>query len=150
MINNIKLQGFIVDEIKNQVMANGRAYCPFTINSPKSYKDAKTDKWVNTPNYIRCKAFSECAEAIQKSIVSRDAVEVEGYISNESWMKDGQKKYQTFVIVNSIKKIDLKNKTEQVIFLKQANNKETSEEQAIEVSSDNLGEVFQTIDDIPF
>lgn len=99
-LNSVILQGRLTKDAADDMKqsANGTAYGTFTLVVDKSVK--KGDEWENQSSFIKCKGFGKSYESAVKHMTKGSICVVEGYLEQQSWEKDGQKRSEIVVIVD--------------------------------------------------
>ena len=99
-LNSVILQGRLTKDAADDMKqsANGTAFGTFTLVVDKSVK--KGDEWENQSSFIKCKGFGKSYESAVKHMTKGSICVVEGYLEQQSWEKDGQKRSEIVVIVD--------------------------------------------------
>jgi single-strand DNA-binding protein len=79
------------------IQGTGKAVCKFTIAVGKSYKkDGEPDS-----DFINCVSFGKQAELIAERFTKGSKIGVTGRYTNNDYMKDGKKVYNSVIILNN-------------------------------------------------
>ena len=105
IMNSVNLIGvFGRDPELRYTSTNNTAYCNFSIAVKRKFvKEGQQDT-----DWITCKAWSKTAEFISKYFNKGKRVGLEGEIRTESYEKDGNTIYTTYVLVNNVEFVESK------------------------------------------
>lgn len=92
--------------------ANGTKVASFTLATSERYKDKNGDYQTNT-EWHNIVAWRGTAEVVEKYIHKGMQIYVEGKIKTRSWDKDGEKRYVTEIIADSIQMLGKKEESQQ-------------------------------------
>ena len=138
-MNKVILKGNLVKDIELKYTINNKAVARFTLAVNEGYGDNKRT------NFITCEVWNKLAENLAKYCGKGSSLLLEGSIRTENYEQDGQKKYTTKVVVESLE--FLKSKNENSSAESSANNcKESAKEddpfkefgETMEISDDDL------------
>jgi single-strand DNA-binding protein len=76
--------------------SGGKSYCTFTLATSDGWGDNKKTNWHNVT--VFGKQAESCAQFLKKG----SKAGVKGRIENSSWEKDGERKYMTKIIADSV------------------------------------------------
>lgn len=96
MLNKLCYQGRLTADPELSTTQSGIAYCNFTIAWSEKYKDTESKC------FLRCKAWRNTAEFLEKYFKKGQQIAIEGSLKTEEWEKDGQKRSATVCNVNKI------------------------------------------------
>lgn len=101
-VNVVVLQGNLTKDASEGMRrgANDTAFGSFTLAVNRSVKAG--DKWEDITSYIKVKGFGKGYENAVKWLTKGSSATVEGYLEQESWEKDGQKRSEVVVVANKI------------------------------------------------
>lgn len=111
-MNKVILIGYLgSQELKIMETNTGTKILSFSLGIPKKTKGET--KW----NNIYCTAFNQTAELIKRYCSPRDRVCVGGSLDVQDYLKDGETRYTTKVLVNEVEFLQSKkeHKSEPVI-----------------------------------
>lgn len=94
MVNKIILQGRLVRDVELKYTQSQVANCEFTVAWSEKYKE------VETKCFLRCKAWRNTAEFVNKYFGKGQEIVIEGHMVTEEWDKDGEKKNRTLCVVD--------------------------------------------------
>jgi single-strand DNA-binding protein len=78
------------------------AVLKFSVAANESYFDKRSNERKESVEFIDCTVFGKRAEALQKILSKGTHVTVRGKWHTSSWEKDGQKRYRTECVVDSV------------------------------------------------
>ena len=94
--NKVSLIGRLGQKPTLQTVGNDFILTKFTLATNEDYKD-KTGKWVENTQWHNLQAWGKTAERIVKLADKGQEIMIEGKLLNQSYEKDGQKKYNTTI-----------------------------------------------------
>lgn len=97
MVNKLILQGRLVKDIElKRVGADNIATTEFTVAWSEKYKEKETRC------FLRCKAWRNTAEFLEKYFYKGQELVIVGQMVTEEWETDGEKKSRTICNVESV------------------------------------------------
>ncbi len=96
MINKMILQGRLTADIELRRTQSDVANTEFTIAWSEKYKE------VETRCFMRCKAWRQTAEFLDKYFRKGQEILIEGHMVTEEWEKDGDKKSRTICLIDKV------------------------------------------------
>lgn len=96
MINKMILQGRLTADIELRRTQSDVANTEFTIAWSEKYKEVKTRC------FMRCKAWRQTAEFLDKYFRKGQEILIEGHMVTEEWEKDGDKKSRTICLIDKV------------------------------------------------
>lgn len=107
MANKVILIGRLGKDPELKYTPDGMAVCNFSLATSDRYKDKNGEKkevtdWHNITAYNRRAEI--CAEYLKKG----SQVYIEGKLKTQSWEKDGQRHYKTFVVLEDLEMLGSK------------------------------------------
>lgn len=93
MVNKVILQGRMVADPELKHTQSDVAYIEFTVAWSEKYKEAETKC------FLRCKAWRNTAEFIDKYFRKGQEIVVDGKMITEQWETEGEKKSRTICLV---------------------------------------------------
>ena len=93
-MNLVVFSGFI-GNIEYRKVNEEFSVCDFSL--AYSYKSKDGDE---TTHWFNFKAYNARAEFIEKWFKKGDGIAIVGHLSTETWEKDGQTRYKTFIVVD--------------------------------------------------
>lgn len=96
MINKMILQGRLTADIELKRTQSDVANTEFTIAWSEKYKE------VETRCFMRCKAWRQTAEFLDKYFRKGQEILIEGHMVTEEWEKGGDKKSRTICLVDKV------------------------------------------------
>jgi len=100
-INKAIIYGNLTRDPEMKSLPSGTAVTSFSLATNRSYKDKNGQKQ-DTTEYHNIVTFNKTAENVHKYLHKGDSAYVEGRMQTRSWEQDGQKKYRTEVIAESV------------------------------------------------
>src|ERR1700722_9284498 len=112
-LNKVMLIGRLMRDPEVRAFSNGGkvAKLGFAVNNRK--KDQTTGEWVDDPVFIEVDAFnrgefSKQADLVEQYLTKGRQIFIEGHLKLDQWEKDGQKRSQLRVVVDSLQFLDSK------------------------------------------
>lgn len=102
-LNKVIVQGNLTKDASDDMRhsQNGDvAFGSFTLAVSRSVKNG--DEWENKTSFIKIKGFGKGYENACKHLTKGSSAIVEGYLEQECWEKDGQKRSEIVVIADRI------------------------------------------------
>ena len=99
-MNKAILIGRITKEAEMRSTTGGVNVTSFDLAVKQKYKNSDGEYGTD---FIRCTVFRNGADYICGYAHKGDLISVEGYLKNSSWEKDGEKRYRTEVVCESVK-----------------------------------------------
>ena len=102
-LNKVIVQGNLTRDASDDMKRSKdgqTAFGTFTIAVNRSYKDG--DTWKDSTSFFKIKGFGKGYENACKHMTKGSSVIIEGYLEQESWEKDGQKRSEVVVIADRI------------------------------------------------
>lgn len=114
MANGLNKQVLIgnIGQIKFHTSNGGNVICNFCVATGSSYRDKQGNR-IDETTWHNCVAFSKIAEIMQKYCSKGKKVYIEGQTKHETYEKDGDTKYITKVIVNTLQLLSPKDEAAQ-------------------------------------
>lgn len=116
---------------------NNTSVCTVNLAFNRGYKD-KNDKWQNETCFLRCQVWGNKADKMAELVKKGQPIYVCGYMKQDSWEKDGQKRVSYSVNLRDFQ-LCVKN-----------GNKKPENESKPSTTADTSGPPMQEDDDIPF
>ena len=104
MLNKVCLIGNIGKSPEYKEFPNGNLLS-FSVATTESFKDKKGD-WVKNTEWHNISLWGKSAYYYAEKLNKGNRVYVEGKLKTDSYEKDGQKKYITKVVANTVKLLD--------------------------------------------
>ena len=89
-----------IGSLKLTYLQSGTPVMEISVAVDESYKDREGQK-IEKTEWVRIKAFDKQAEFCDKWLRKGKLVYVAGKLATRTWEKDGQKHYQTEILVNA-------------------------------------------------
>lgn len=100
-MNKVILIGRLTKDSELKYTESEMAVCSFSLAVDREFKKDEAD-------FINCKAFNKLAQTISQYTKKGDLIAISGRINTGSYEKNGEKRYNTDVIVDSIKFLQTK------------------------------------------
>ena len=111
MLNKVMLIGNVGNDPEFKSTASGTALVSLSLATSEKWTDKSGQKQEKT-EWHRCTAFGRTAELIGQYVKKGSKLYIEGKITTNSYEKDGEKRYSTEIIVNSMQFLDSKGQAE--------------------------------------
>ena len=85
---------------------SGQSVVSFSLALNRSYKDQKTNEWVETTDYVDIVAWGPLAERVGQYLSKGRRCLVQGRLQSRSWEQDGQKRSKLEVLANDVTFLD--------------------------------------------
>lgn len=85
----------------------------FTVATAERYKDSKSGEWKENTEWHNIVCWRHTAELAEKYIRKGTQLYIEGKIRTRSWEKDGEKRYVTEIVADSIQLLGKKEDSSQ-------------------------------------
>ena len=108
-MNKVILKGNITKDIELRHTQSGVAVATFTVATKRNYKNQKGEY---ESDFIRCVAYRETAEVIDKYFQKGSGIIIEGQIKTGSYENEGKKVFTTDVMVEHIDFVEKKEKVD--------------------------------------
>lgn len=102
-LNKVIVQGNLTKDASDDMKRsqnNDVAFGTFTLAVSRSVKNG--DNWEDRTSFIKVKGFGKGYENACKHLTKGSSAIVEGYLEQECWEKDGQKRSEIVVIADRI------------------------------------------------
>lgn len=116
---------------------NNSAVCTVNLAFNRSYQD-KDKNWKQEPCFIRAQVWGARAERMAELVKKGQPVYVCGYMKQDSWEKDGQKRVSFSITLRDFQLCEKNGK------------KSVGESQPVGVTTNSVSPPTQSNDDIPF
>ena len=104
-MNKCILKGIITKDIELRHTQSGVAVATFVVATKRNYKNQNGDY---ESDFIRCVAYRETAEFIDKNFKKGNGILIEGQIKTGSYENNGKKVFTTDVMVEHIEFVEKK------------------------------------------
>jgi single-strand DNA-binding protein len=103
--NSVRLIGRIGKDPESKQLQSGTTVCNISLATDEGYKDKQTGNWVDQTEWHSLEAWGKTAEYIANNIRKGDLLAVEGSLKTDSWEHEGKAQYRTKVKVDSVRRI---------------------------------------------
>jgi single-strand DNA-binding protein len=100
-VNKVILVGRLGQDPDLKALEGGKFVCNMSLATSKKWKD-KNDQWQEKTDWHRVVAWGRTAENCAKYLNKGSQVYVEGELNNETYEKDGEKRYATKVTASNV------------------------------------------------
>jgi single-strand DNA-binding protein len=94
MVNKVIYQGRLTADLEVKYTQSNVAYAEFTIAWSEKYKE------METKSFLRCKAWRNNAEFIEKYFKKGTMILIEGHMVTEEWEANGEKKSRSICLID--------------------------------------------------
>jgi single-strand DNA-binding protein len=101
MVNKVILIGNLGRDPELRHTQSGQSVCNFSVATSERWTDANGERQERT-EWVRIVAWGKTADACSQYLVKGKRVYVEGRLQTREWDKDGEKRYQTEVVAQSV------------------------------------------------
>ncbi len=101
-INKAIIVGRLGKDPEMSYMPSGDAVCKLSVATSESWKDKSTAEKKERTEWHRIVAFRKLAEICGEYLSKGMLVGIEGKIQTNSWEKDGEKRYSTEIIADTM------------------------------------------------
>ncbi len=109
MINKAIIIGNLGQDPEIRYTQSGMAACKLSVATTSKYKNKQTDEWVEETEWHRVTVWGKSAEHCNTYLTKGKKVYVEGRIKTSSYEKDGEKRYATEIVANTVQFLSPKN-----------------------------------------
>ncbi len=102
MLNKVQLIGFLGKNPDVRYTQDGDAICRISMATSESWKDKKGEKQEKT-EWHQIVFFGKLAETVGEYLKKGSPAYVEGKLQTRSWDKDGETRYSTEIVAESMK-----------------------------------------------
>ena len=108
-INRVTQVGRLTRDAEVTYTPGGMAIASLSIAVNRSVKGAD-GQWMDEANYFDIKVFGKQADALKPYLTKGKQIAVDGYLKQERWEKDGQKRNRVIINANDIQLLGGKDK----------------------------------------
>ncbi|HYH75708.1 MAG TPA: single-stranded DNA-binding protein [Candidatus Saccharimonadales bacterium] len=105
-LNQVTLMGNLTRDPEVRQTPSGQSVVSFSLALNRSYKDQKTNEWVETTDYVDIVAWGPLAERVGQYLSKGRRCLVQGRLQSRSWEQDGQKRSKLEVLANDVTFLD--------------------------------------------
>jgi single-strand DNA-binding protein len=100
-VNKIILLGHCGKDAEVRMVGENKV-ATFSLATTEKYKDSKTNEWKENTEWHNIVCWRNTAELAEKYIKKGTQLFIEGKLRTRSWEKDGEKRYVTEIVADSI------------------------------------------------
>jgi single-strand DNA-binding protein len=100
-LNIVALVGRLTRPCEMRYTNTGFAICSFTL-AVNRRKKSQDGSWNDSVSFFDCSYFGKAAEGVSQYLTKGQQVSVQGYLDQQTWETNGQKRSKVVVIVNSL------------------------------------------------
>lgn len=100
-LNTVGLVGRLVKNCELRYSQNGNAICNFSLAVNRRTKDSQGN-WSDKVSFFECSYFGKAAEGVSQYLTKGQQVSIQGYLDQQTWESNGQKRSKVVIIVNSL------------------------------------------------
>lgn len=93
-------------------LPNGSTVASFSVATSRRWKDKETGEKKEKTEWHNCRAYGKLAEIIGEYLKKGSKVWIDGYLETEKWEKEGHKFQSTKIVVEEMKMLDSKDKSD--------------------------------------
>ena len=110
-INRVTIIGRLTKDAEVTYTPGGMAIASLSLAINRSTK-GQDGKWYDEANYFDVKVFGKQADSLKPYLTKGKQIGVDGYLKQERWEKDGQKKSRVIINANDIQLLGGKDKAQ--------------------------------------
>ncbi|MDB5166080.1 MAG: single-strand binding protein [Candidatus Saccharibacteria bacterium] len=149
-INQVTLMGNLTRDPELRQTTGGSAVCSFSLALNRSYKDPKSDQWIEETDYVDITAWAGLGERVAQYLSKGRRCIVQGSLRSRSWEQDGQKRSKLEVVASDVTFLDNRDQdgsAPQAAVAKSAPSREGKKD---DVVIEDISDEPINLDDIPF
>ena len=100
-INSVTLVGRLTRESELKMTGSGFAIVTFSLAVNRSKKE-QNGSWQDKASFFDCKILGKRGESLSQYLTKGQQVSVQGYLDQESWESNGQKRSKVIVMAENI------------------------------------------------
>lgn len=100
-VNKVILVGSVGKDPEVRMVGEAKV-ATFSVATNEKYKDSKTNEWKENTEWHNIVCWRNTAELAEKYIKKGTQLFIEGKLRTRSWEKDGEKRYVTEIVADSI------------------------------------------------
>ncbi|MCY1151470.1 MAG: single-stranded DNA-binding protein [Sphaerochaetaceae bacterium] len=100
-LNIVALVGRLTRPCEMRYTNSGFAICSFSL-AVNRRKKSQDGSWNDSVSFFDCSYFGKAAEGVSQYLTKGQQVSIQGYLDQQSWETNGQKRSKVVVIVNSL------------------------------------------------
>ena len=100
-LNIVALVGRLTRPCEMRYTNSGFAICSFSL-AVNRRKKSQDGSWNDSVSFFDCSYFGKAAEGVSQYLTKGQQVSIQGYLEQQSWETNGQKRSKVVVIVNSL------------------------------------------------
>ena len=100
-VNKVILLGNVGRDVEVREVGEAKV-ATFSVATTEKYKDSKTNEWKENTEWHNIVCWRNTAELAEKYIKKGTQLFIEGKLRTRSWDKDGEKRYVTEIVADSI------------------------------------------------
>ncbi len=100
-LNIVALVGRLTRPCEMRYTSSGFAICSFSI-AVNRRKKSPDGSWNEVASFFDCTYFGKAAEGVSQYLTKGQQVSIQGYLEQQTWETNGQKRSKVVVIVNSL------------------------------------------------
>ena len=104
-MNDYKFTGNLTRDPELRYTQGGTAIAEVGVAINRSFKKHGSEEWEEKTSFVDVKAFGKQAENMGQQLTKGMKVLVEGYIEQDTWEKDGQKRSKLMVTANRVQEL---------------------------------------------
>ncbi|MGD1822409.1 MAG: single-stranded DNA-binding protein [Pleomorphochaeta sp.] len=137
-LNIVALVGRLTRPCEMRYTNSGFAICSFSLAVNRRKKNPNGN-WEDSVSFFDCTFFGKAAEGVSSYLTQGQQVSINGYLDQQSWETNGQKRSKVVVIVNSLSLLGSKNSNSNSNPYKQAYENNRNQNQNFNSNQNNTG-----------
>ncbi len=105
-LNKVMIIGRLGNDPDYKVTPSNFQICKLSVATSEKFKDKTTGDWKEETEWHRVTLFGNLADIANKYLKKGRAVYIEGRLKTSSYDKDGEKRYSTEIIGNTMQMLD--------------------------------------------
>lgn len=101
-LNRVIVAGRLTRDVDLSYTPSGKASAKFSLAINKTWYDKDTKQKQESTEYVNVQVWGKTAELCNQYLSKGRQCLVEGELKTDSWEKDGEKKYKTYVLGRSV------------------------------------------------
>lgn len=100
--NHTGLLGRVVSDAELETTSNGITFASFSLAVNRDRKKMDTSEWVSVPSFFNLRLYGKRAIGLHPYLKKGQPVIIGGHLEQRTWEKDGEKRYSTEIVVDTI------------------------------------------------
>lgn len=105
-VNQVILLGNLTRDPEVRQTPGGQSVCSFSLALNRTYKDSRTDEWVEATDYVDIVAWGPLGERVGQYMSKGRRCLVQGRLQSRNWEQEGQKRSKVEVLASDVTFLD--------------------------------------------